>query len=93
MDLSWRGLSLEASSPWLLVLLIGTSWLLARVLAQIYNYYGTYRHLCGFPQPRKRNWFLGHLGMVTPTEQGLKEVTKLVAMDGSHPPYHHSVPP
>nr|XP_048295872.1 cytochrome P450 4F4 [Myodes glareolus] len=79
LDLSWLGLSQEASSPWLLVLLIGTSWLLARVLAQIYTYYGTYRHLCGFPQPRKRNWFLGHLGMVTPTEQGLKEVTKLVA--------------
>ncbi|XP_038174068.1 LOW QUALITY PROTEIN: cytochrome P450 4F4-like [Arvicola amphibius] len=79
LDLSWLGLSLEASSPWLLVMLIGASWLLARVLAQIYTYSGTYRHLRGFSQPRKRNWFLGHLGMVTPTEQGLKEVTKLVA--------------
>lgn len=65
LDLSRLGLSLEASSPWLLVLLIGTSWLLARVLAQIYTYYGTYRHLRGFPQPRKRNWFLGHLGLVS----------------------------
>ncbi|XP_041486314.1 cytochrome P450 4F4 [Microtus oregoni] len=79
LDLSWLGSSLEAASPWLLVMLIGTSWLLARVLAQIYTYYGTYRHLRGFPQPPKRNWFLGHLGMVPPTEQGLKEVTKLVA--------------
>ncbi|KAM7324922.1 hypothetical protein ACRRTK_015175 [Alexandromys fortis] len=79
LDLSWLGLSLEAASPWLLVMLIGTSWLLARVLAQSYTYYGTYRHLRGFPQPPKRNWFLGHLGMVPPTEQGLKEVTKLVA--------------
>ncbi|XP_036026726.1 cytochrome P450 4F4 isoform X2 [Onychomys torridus] len=79
LDLSWLGWSLEASSLWLLVLLIGASWLLARVLTQTYTFYGTYQHLCGFPQPTKRNWFLGHLGMIAPTEQGLKEVTKLVA--------------
>ncbi|XP_052020687.1 cytochrome P450 4F4 isoform X10 [Apodemus sylvaticus] len=79
LDLSWLGPRLEASSPWLLLLLIGASWLLARVLIQTYTVYKTYHHLCDFPQPPKRNWFLGHLGMVTPSEHGLKEVTKLVA--------------
>ncbi|XP_040594558.1 cytochrome P450 4F4 isoform X1 [Mesocricetus auratus] len=79
LDLSCLGCSLEASSLWLLALLIGAFWLLVRVLPQTYSFYGTYHHLCGFPQPPKRSWFLGHLGMITPTEQGLKEVTKLVA--------------
>uniref|UniRef100_A0A8C6HNK6 Cytochrome P450, family 4, subfamily f, polypeptide 15 n=1 Tax=Mus spicilegus TaxID=10103 RepID=A0A8C6HNK6_MUSSI len=79
LDLSWLGLRLEASSPWLLLLLIGASWLLARVLTQTYIFYRTYHHLCDFPQPPKWNWFLGHLGMITPTEHGLKEVTNLVA--------------
>ncbi|XP_029387317.1 cytochrome P450 4F4 isoform X3 [Mus pahari] len=63
LDLSWLGLRLEASSPWLLLLLIGASWLLARVLSQTYIFYRTYHHLCDFPQPPKWNWFLGHLGM------------------------------
>uniref|UniRef100_A0ABK0LHX7 Cytochrome P450, family 4, subfamily f, polypeptide 4 n=1 Tax=Rattus norvegicus TaxID=10116 RepID=A0ABK0LHX7_RAT len=79
LDLSWLGLRLETSLPWLLLLLIGASWLLVRVLTQTYIFYRTYQHLCDFPQPPKWNWFLGHLGMITPTEQGLKQVTKLVA--------------
>ncbi|GAB1300874.1 Cyp4f15 protein [Apodemus speciosus] len=79
LDLSWLEPRLEATSLWLLLLLIGASWVLARVLTQTYIFYRTYHHLCDFPQPRKRNWFLGHLGMITPTEHGLKEVTKLVA--------------
>lgn len=65
LDLTWLGLRLDASSPWLLLLLIGASWLLARVLTQTYIFYRTYHHLCDFPQPPKWNWFLGHLGMVS----------------------------
>ncbi|XP_051026803.1 cytochrome P450 4F4 isoform X2 [Acomys russatus] len=79
LDLSWLGLRLEASLLWLLLLLIGASWLLARILTQTCVFYKTYHHLRAFPQPPKRNWFLGHLGMVTLSEHGLKEVTKLVA--------------
>ncbi|XP_055467908.1 cytochrome P450 4F4 isoform X1 [Psammomys obesus] len=79
LDLSWLGLRPEASSPWLLLLLIGASWFLVRLLTQTYIFCRTYRHLSSFPQPPRRNWFLGHLGMITPSEHGLREVTKLVA--------------
>ncbi|XP_008828235.1 cytochrome P450 4F4-like [Nannospalax galili] len=76
--MSWLGLGPMVASPWLLLLLVGVSWILARVLTKIYILYEKYHHLCGFPQPPKRNWFLGHLGMAPPTEQGMKELTKLV---------------
>ncbi|XP_073909955.1 cytochrome P450 4F1-like [Castor canadensis] len=82
LSLSWLGLGLEAASPWLLLLLVGASWLLARVLTRIYACCENSRRLQCFPQPPKRNWFLGHLGMVPPTEQGMKEVTQLV---GTYP--------
>ncbi|KAM5181213.1 ultra-long-chain fatty acid omega-hydroxylase-like isoform 1-T2 [Mantella aurantiaca] len=32
-----------------------------------------------FPEPPRRNWFLGHLGMFFPNEEGLNEVSRLVA--------------
>ncbi|XP_020020893.1 cytochrome P450 4F2-like isoform X1 [Castor canadensis] len=78
LSLSWLGLGLEAASPWLLLLLVGASWLLARVLTQIYACCENSRRLQCFPQPPKRNWFLGHLDMIPPTEQGMKKVTQLV---------------
>ncbi|PIO40568.1 hypothetical protein AB205_0085890, partial [Aquarana catesbeiana] len=31
-----------------------------------------------FPEPPRRNWFLGHLGLVMPNEEGMNEVSKLV---------------
>ncbi|KAL4687349.1 hypothetical protein H8959_019477 [Pygathrix nigripes] len=55
------------------------SWVLARVLAWTYTFYDNCRRLRCFPQPPKRNWFLGHLGLVTPTEQGMRVLTQLVA--------------
>uniref|UniRef100_A0A2K6FKT1 Cytochrome P450 family 4 subfamily F member 152 n=1 Tax=Propithecus coquereli TaxID=379532 RepID=A0A2K6FKT1_PROCO len=79
LSLSWLGLGPLAASPWLLLLLVGASWLLARVLAWTYAFYNTCRRLRCFPQPPKGNWFWGHLGMVPPTEEGLREVTQLVA--------------
>uniref|UniRef100_A0A2K6FLW4 Cytochrome P450 family 4 subfamily F member 153 n=1 Tax=Propithecus coquereli TaxID=379532 RepID=A0A2K6FLW4_PROCO len=79
LSLSWLGLGPLAASPWLLLLLVGASWLLARVLAWTYAFYDTCRRLRCFPQPPKRNWFLGHLGLIPPTEEGLREVTQLVA--------------
>ncbi|XP_017749209.1 PREDICTED: phylloquinone omega-hydroxylase CYP4F2 [Rhinopithecus bieti] len=79
LSLSWLGLGPVATSPWLLLLLVGTSWLLARVLAWTYAFYENNRRLRGFPQPPKRNWFWGHQGMVKSTEEGMRVLTQLVA--------------
>ena len=65
LSLSWLGLGPVAASPWLLLLLVGASWILARVLAWTYTSYNNFRHLRCFPQPPKRNWFLGHMGQVS----------------------------
>ncbi|XP_069333351.1 cytochrome P450 4F2-like [Eulemur rufifrons] len=79
LSLSWLGLGLVAASPWRLLLLVAASWLLARVLAWTYAFYGTCSRLRCFLQPPTRSWFWGHLGLVTPTEEGLRDVTQLVA--------------
>uniref|UniRef100_A0A8C0ZN28 Leukotriene-B4 omega-hydroxylase 3 n=1 Tax=Castor canadensis TaxID=51338 RepID=A0A8C0ZN28_CASCN len=78
LQLSWLGLESVAASPWLLLLLFGASWLLARVLTQIYTFYENARHFQSFPQPPKQNWLLGHLHMAPPTEEGMKKMTQLV---------------
>ncbi|XP_017376719.1 cytochrome P450 4F2 isoform X2 [Cebus imitator] len=79
LSLSWLGLGPVAASPWLLLLLVGASWLLARVLAWTYTFYDKCRRLQCFPQPPKRNWFVGHLGLVNPTEEGMRVLSQLVA--------------
>ncbi|XP_012613811.2 cytochrome P450 4F2-like [Microcebus murinus] len=79
LSLSWLGLGPAAASPWLLLLLLGASWLLARVLAWACAFHATCRRLRCFPQPPARNWLLGHQGLVTPTEESLRNVTELVA--------------
>ncbi|KAB1260123.1 Olfactory receptor 10H1 [Camelus dromedarius] len=63
MSLSWLGLGPVAASPWLLLLLAAVSWILAHVLVWTYAFYVIARRLRCFPQPLKRNWFLGHLGL------------------------------
>ncbi|GAB1300881.1 Leukotriene-B4 omega-hydroxylase 3 [Apodemus speciosus] len=82
LSLSWLGLGSEAAFPWQTLLLLGASWILARILIQIYATYRNYRRLSDFPQPPRRNWLMGHVGMVTPTEQGMKQLTQLV---GTYP--------
>uniref|UniRef100_A0A5F5PSZ9 Cytochrome P450 family 4 subfamily F member 124 n=1 Tax=Equus caballus TaxID=9796 RepID=A0A5F5PSZ9_HORSE len=79
LSLSWLGLGPVAASLWLFLLLVGVSWLLARILVWTYTFYDIVRCLRCFPQPPKRNWFLGHLGLFPPTEEGLRDVTQLVA--------------
>ncbi|PNJ28758.1 CYP4F2 isoform 4 [Pongo abelii] len=64
LSLSLLGLGPVAASPWLLLLLVGASWLLARVLAWTYAFYDNCRRLQCFPQPPRRNWFWGHQGML-----------------------------
>uniref|UniRef100_G1TLP9 Uncharacterized protein n=1 Tax=Oryctolagus cuniculus TaxID=9986 RepID=G1TLP9_RABIT len=72
------GLGLEAVSPWLLLLLVGASWLLARILTWTHAFHKMSRTLRSFPEPPRWNWFLGHLHLVNSTEEGMKEVTQLV---------------
>ncbi|XP_037674196.1 cytochrome P450 4F2-like isoform X2 [Choloepus didactylus] len=79
LSLSWLGLGPMAPSPWLLLLLIGASWLLACALAWSFTFYEKYHHLRCFPQPPKLNWFLGHVGLVNPSEQGMLKLSQLVA--------------
>ncbi|KAK2087580.1 Phylloquinone omega-hydroxylase cyp4f2 [Saguinus oedipus] len=66
LSLSWLGLGPVAASPWLLLLLVGVSWLLTCVLAWTYAFYDNCRRLQCFPQPPKRSWFWGHMGMKAP---------------------------
>uniref|UniRef100_A0A8C9LPU5 CYP4F12 n=1 Tax=Piliocolobus tephrosceles TaxID=591936 RepID=A0A8C9LPU5_9PRIM len=65
LSLSWLGLGPVTASPWLLLPLVGGSWLLARVLAWTYTFYNNCRRLQCFPQPPKQNWFWGHQGLVS----------------------------
>lgn len=66
LSLSWLGLGPRSVSPWLfLLLLISASWLLARILTRIYVFYNNCCRLRCFSQPPRRNWFLGHLGVVS----------------------------
>ena len=65
LSLSRLGLGPLAASPWLLPLLAGVSWILARVLAWTYTFYNNSRRLRCFLQPPKPNWFLGHMNLVS----------------------------
>ncbi|XP_016064799.1 PREDICTED: docosahexaenoic acid omega-hydroxylase CYP4F3 [Miniopterus natalensis] len=71
LSLSWLGLGPPAASPWLLLLLLGASWFLIRFLTWTYTTYDNSRRLRCFPQPPKRSWFWGHLGMIQSSEEGL----------------------
>lgn len=65
LSLSWPALGPVTASPWLLLMLVGASWLLAQILARIYAFYDYCRRLRCFPQPPKQNWFWGHMGLVS----------------------------
>ncbi|XP_013977650.1 cytochrome P450 4F6-like isoform X1 [Canis lupus baileyi] len=77
VSLSWLGLGQLAASPWVLLLLAGATWLLARVLTWSYSFYDNCCRLRCFPQPPKRNWFWGHLGLVKSNEEGLRMIEDL----------------
>ncbi|KAM9244249.1 cytochrome P450 4F3-like isoform 6-T6 [Dugong dugon] len=82
LNLSWLGLWPGAASAWLLLLLAGASWLLARVLAWTYAFCDNCRRLRCFPQPPKRNWFWGHLGLIRSSEEGLQYTQGLASTFG-----------
>eukprot|EP00069_Balaena_mysticetus_P007369 bmy_19203T0 len=77
LSLSWLGLGSLVASPWLLLLLVGASWLLACVLARIYAFCDNCCRLRCFLQPPKRNWFWGPLGLVKSNEEGMRLVEDL----------------
>ncbi|XP_053441883.1 cytochrome P450 4F2-like [Nycticebus coucang] len=79
LTLSWLGLGPVAASPWLLLLLVGASLLLAHILAWTYTLYDNCHRLRCYPRPPRKNWFLGHLHLISPMEEGLRDLTQLVA--------------
>ncbi|XP_054321810.2 cytochrome P450 4F2-like [Pongo pygmaeus] len=72
LSLSWLDLGPVAASLWLLLLLVGASWLLARVLARTYAFYDNCRCLQCFQQPPKQNWFWGHLSLMRGNEENMR---------------------
>ncbi|XP_004408450.1 PREDICTED: cytochrome P450 4F6-like [Odobenus rosmarus divergens] len=76
-SLSWLGLGQLAASPWLLLLLAGATWLLARVLAWSHRFHDICCRLRCFPQPPGRSWFWGHMGLVKSNEEGLRMIEDL----------------
>uniref|UniRef100_A0A4X1VJZ3 Cytochrome P450, family 4, subfamily F, polypeptide 55 n=1 Tax=Sus scrofa TaxID=9823 RepID=A0A4X1VJZ3_PIG len=77
LSLSWLGLGPVSASPWLLLQLVGATWLLSRILSWIYDFYDNCCRLRCFPQPPKRNWFWGHLGLAKNNEEGMRLVEDL----------------
>ncbi|XP_051026828.1 cytochrome P450 4F6 [Acomys russatus] len=77
LSLSKLGLGPMAASPWHLLLLGGTSWILARLLAWIYALYIKRSRLHCFSQPPKPNWFWGHLALMTNNEESMQFLSHL----------------
>ncbi|XP_069854558.1 cytochrome P450 4F6-like isoform X1 [Dipodomys merriami] len=78
LSLSYLGLGwLLTISPWTLLMLAGASWLLARLLTWTYAFYDNCCRLRCFPQPTKRSWFWGHLGLTKSNEESMKLVEEL----------------
>ncbi|XP_053563158.1 LOW QUALITY PROTEIN: ultra-long-chain fatty acid omega-hydroxylase-like [Bombina bombina] len=61
----------------LLLLLVSRS--LLKVVVFIYAYAENVRRLRCFPEPPRRSWLFGHLGMFLPNEEGLTQVNSLVS--------------
>ncbi|KAK2497021.1 hypothetical protein MC885_017022 [Smutsia gigantea] len=69
---------LYAVSALLLSLLFLVFRLLLKFLSLCWHFYNTCRRLSCFPQPPRRNWLLGHLGMYLPNETGLQDEKKVL---------------
>ncbi|XP_023594536.1 docosahexaenoic acid omega-hydroxylase CYP4F3-like isoform X1 [Trichechus manatus latirostris] len=82
LKLSWLGFWPGTASPWLLLLLAVASWLLVCILVSTYTFYDNCRRLRCFPQPPLRSWFLGHLGLIRSSEEGLQYTQGLASTFG-----------
>ncbi|XP_059016302.1 cytochrome P450 4F6-like isoform X3 [Mustela lutreola] len=77
LSLSWLGPGQLAASPWHLLLLAGAAWLLARILTWSHSFYDNCCRLRCFPQPPRRSWLWGHLGLVKSNEEGMRMIEDL----------------
>ncbi|XP_038628960.1 cytochrome P450 4F22-like isoform X2 [Tachyglossus aculeatus] len=68
---------ISTSSVLLLVFLLAFSWFLSRLLGSAHRYYVNCQRLRCFPQPPRRNWLLGHLGMAQSSEEGMRFAEEL----------------
>ncbi|XP_006898395.1 PREDICTED: cytochrome P450 4F8-like [Elephantulus edwardii] len=75
----WFGSGPESAPPWLLLLLFGISLVLVKVFTWTYAFYDKCSRLQCFPNPPMWNWLSGHMGLISLNEQGLLNITKLVA--------------
>ncbi|XP_021538846.1 cytochrome P450 4F22 isoform X1 [Neomonachus schauinslandi] len=73
---------LYALSGFLLSLLFFLFRLVMQFLRLCWRFYVTCRRLSCFPQPPRRSWLLGHLGMYLPNETGLQDEKKV--LDNMH---------
>lgn len=80
LSLSWLGPGQPAASPWHLLLLAGAAWLLARILTWSHRFYDNCCRLRCFPQPPRRSWLWGHLGLVS---VGGRRVWEVGVLEGS----------
>ncbi|XP_007489775.1 cytochrome P450 4F3-like isoform X2 [Monodelphis domestica] len=71
-------LEAEVSSILILAGLTLSTWILVQGLAWAHRYYINCQRLRCFPGPPCQNWFLGHLGMIHSSEEGLLYNQKLV---------------
>ncbi|ELK02939.1 Cytochrome P450 4F22 [Pteropus alecto] len=73
---------LYAGSALLLSLLFFFFRLLLQFLRLCWHFHIICRRLRCFPQPPRRNWLLGHMGMYLPNERGLQDEKKV--LDDNH---------
>ncbi|XP_044514490.1 cytochrome P450 4F3-like isoform X1 [Gracilinanus agilis] len=70
--LGLSSLESEVSSALILAGLTLSAWILVQGLTWAHRYYINCQRLRCFPVPPLRNWFMGHLGMVPPSEEGIR---------------------
>ncbi|XP_048346360.1 ultra-long-chain fatty acid omega-hydroxylase isoform X2 [Sphaerodactylus townsendi] len=68
-----------AASTLLLSLLVLLFRLLLKAFGFCRHYYASWQKLRCFPEPPRHHWFLGHLGMILPNEEGMVLVSQLVS--------------
>ncbi|XP_036614860.1 cytochrome P450 4F2-like [Trichosurus vulpecula] len=73
-------LELRVSSVFVLIFLTFSTWFLGKALIFLHQFYIKTRKLRCFPEPPLRSWFKGHAGLISPSEEGIKNVIKFVNM-------------
>ncbi|XP_027706957.1 phylloquinone omega-hydroxylase CYP4F2-like isoform X1 [Vombatus ursinus] len=77
-QLGLLGLELRVSSALLLIFLTFSIWILGKGLTFVHQCYINCQQLRCFPEPPLQNWFKGHVGLIKPSEEGVKNIIKFV---------------